>query len=488
MLDKRYLTECEQEQLHRTGAIQPHGALLVLDPDDRVIHVSGNIDQFLPDPGHAWLGQPLPSSLGGIVPLLQGLGSAAGLRRTVRAGIEGREGPLDCVIHRNADAGTLVELTPALDFTTSRSHRAHEPYRDEIAYRSARQALVGDLMKLTGFQRVMYYQFLENDDGLVVAEARDPEVYGSFMDHRFPASDIPQIARQLYIKQPWRLIPDATREPVPVLGQTQAVPDLTWSDLRSVSPVHRVYLANMGVRASLSFPVILNGNLSALIACHHTAPRFPSLSTLEIAAQQVQAHALAVTGFHSQQRMRLLDSLDSRFLPARQMLQRHGSLLSAWSELGAWLVQTFDADGALLCLGDYRLGHGMFLEPTAQGSLEAWVRAQGHDPVLFLDSLARTLPGSPPSQCAGALVVQGKSAQGEPVCLVLTRREQIEEVLWGGNPEKPVEYHDGTLGIAPRRSFEKWVEKRLGYCRPWTNESRVQAFKLREILGMGPLT
>ncbi|MEW6678234.1 MAG: GAF domain-containing protein [Pseudomonadota bacterium] len=487
MLDKRYLTECEQEQLHLTGAIQPHGALLVLGPDDRIVNVSSNIDHFLPEPGHAWLGQPLPASLEGIRPLLQGLGSAEGLRRTVRAGIEGKEGLLDCVIRRNANAGTLVELTPAQDFTAPRNHRAHEPYRDDISYRSARQALVGDLMKLTGFQRVMYYQFLENDDGLVVAEARNPQAYGSFMDHRFPASDIPRIARQLYVKQPWRLIPDATREPVPVIGQTETVPDLTWSDLRSVSPVHRVYLANMGVRASLSFPVILNGHLSALIACHHTAPSYPSLSTLEIAAQQVQAHALAVSGFHSQQRMRLLDSLDARFLPARHMLQRHGSLLSAWAELGPWLIQTFDADGALLCLGDYRLDHGLSLEPTVQGSLEAWLQIQDNDPLLPLDSLSRTLPGFPPSQCAGALVVRGKSALGEPVCLVLTRREQIEEVLWGGNPEKPVEHHDGTLGIAPRHSFEKWVEKRLGYCRPWNNESRVLAFKLREILGMGPL-
>jgi len=66
------------------------------------------------------------------------------------------------------------------------------------------------------------------------------------------------------------------------------------------------------------------------------------------------------------------------------------------------------------------------------------------------------------------------------VRLYLCRREWLHEVAWGGNPDKPVEYHDGTLGIAPRRSFEKWVEKRIGYCRPWENEVRLLLLRLRE--------
>ena len=47
---------------------------------------------------------------------------------------------------------------------------------------------------------------------------------------------------------------------------------------------------------------------------------------------------------------------------------------------------------------------------------------------------------------------------------------------------RPVEYHDGALGIAPRRSFEKWMEKRLGYSRAWGNEARLLALNLRDLL------
>ncbi len=44
-----------------------------------------------------------------------------------------------------------------------------------------------------------------------------------------------------------------------------------------------------------------------------------------------------------------------------------------------------------------------------------------------------------------------------------------------------LEFEDGTLGIAPRRSFEKWVEKRLGHSRPWDNETRLLALLGRSV-------
>lgn len=51
-----------------------------------------------------------------------------------------------------------------------------------------------------------------------------------------------------------------------------------------------------------------------------------------------------------------------------------------------------------------------------------------------------------------------------------------------GNSDKPVEHHDGVHGIAPRRSFAKWVEKKLGYSRPWTAATRIKLLRLRDEL------
>lgn len=184
------------------------------------------------------------------------------------------------------------------------------------------------IAKLTGLHRVMLYIFQDNGDGEVVEETRQGGVYGSYLGLRYPASDIPAIARQLYLKNPWRLIPDAEQEPVPVLSAGLAAPDLTYSDLRSVSPVHRIYLRNMEVRASLSFPIIIAGSLFALVACHHQTPRQPSLRLLERASQAVNIYALAVSGLRFQNSTELLNGFVNRFETMREFVCDGGGIVS----------------------------------------------------------------------------------------------------------------------------------------------------------------
>src|SRR5690606_23335914 len=91
-----------------------------------------------------------------------------------------------------------------------------------------------------------------------------------------PASDIPPQARRLYLHSRIRVIPDARYSAVPLLpGRTGggAPLDLSQLSLRSVSPVHLEYLANMGVAASMSISIVAGGRLWGLIACHHRDPR-----------------------------------------------------------------------------------------------------------------------------------------------------------------------------------------------------------------------
>ena len=481
-MDRRFLEGCETEKLHRSGAIQPHGGLLVADRDGRVSHASANVGAFLGVPPQDWLGRPLPAELAG---LAEGLGAAPGSRRTSDGRVDGVAGPLDTVATRGAAGEIVLELMPHREADEARRPAVPslpEPPADAAALDAARQALVERVAALTGFQRVMFYLFREDGDGEVVAEARQPEAYGGYLGLRFPASDIPLIARALYTKNPWRLIPDATAEPVAVLGRTAEPPDLTWSDLRSVSPVHRVYLANMGVVASLSFPVVINGVLAALVAAHHREARVLSSARLEQVATLTRGHAFAFAGYQSQHRIRLLDGMGYRFEAVRAVLHRHGDLFSGWPELSAWLLREFRVDGALLCLGDECCTAGTTLEPAALEVLDEWFCERQGEFVWSADSLARQLPGFPLSEIAGVLAVRVGGREGRGLRLYLTRAEHVHEVAWGGNPEKPVEFHDGALGIAPRHSFEKWIEKRLGYSRAWDNEARLLALKLRELL------
>lgn len=477
----RFLADCEREALHRSGAIQGHGALLVLDATGRVSHVSANIGDFFDDAPTDWLGKLLPGFLSH---LIADPDTPPGSRKVLEGQVETGSGRLDLMVTRGPEGSLLLEMTPQPDLDIAPiglPRTVATPPGNEKALLAAHQDLTELVARQTGFQRVMYYAFREDGDGEVIAETRQPEAYGSYLGLRFPASDIPQIARTLYVNNPWRLIPDATVEPVPLLGLDATPPDLTWSDLRSVSPVHRVYLGNMGVVASLSFPVVVNGTLQALVAAHHRSRRQLPLAVLGDLAARVRDHAFICASHQSQRRIHLIDGLSRRFARGQEMLQRHGDLFSAWPELGAWLLEEFNADGATLCSPTQYTAVGLALEPAALNSLDEWFCETQENLVWSSDSLSRHLPGFPLSETAGVLALRF-GGRDRSLRIYMTRAEYVHEVAWGGNPDKPVERHDGQLGISPRRSFEKWVEKRMGYSRAWDNETRLLALKLRDLL------
>ncbi len=485
-MHRRFLAECERERLHLSGHIQAHGALLRADAALRVTHLSANLAEHTDALG-VTLGAPLPPSLADLAdPTL--LPAHAGARRYVPAGLVGRNGPLDVAIVRSDDDALLFELHPTAEPpppdcgypATGRPAPVEVP-RDQDALRAEQQALVDRVFAASGFRRVMFYRFLNDGDGEVVAEAHDPAVYGSYLGLRFPASDIPQIARNLYQLNPWRLIPDASAAPVALLGDGN-IPDLSRADLRSVSPVHQVYLANMGVRASLSLPVLVAGQLHGLIACHHHHVSRPSLALLESISRDVRNHGHALTSHIAQSRVRLIDGLMRHFVPMREEIERRGSLLAAWATLGPRLVAEFACEGAHLLVDDAHAGWGSLLEADALEHLDDWFSDSPAEPLWLSDHLVGDVPEMPLSRIAGVLAFKGRTAAGSRLRVYLTRAEHIHEVAWGGNPEKPVEHHDGTLGIAPRRSFEKWIEKRMGHSRPWENEARLLGLRLREML------
>ena len=75
---------------------------------------------------------------------------------------------------------------------------------------------VSEIQAMTGYDRVLIYRFEEEGHGQVIAEATRPtmEVFNGLF---FPASDIPQQARELYRSNWLRIIPNADYQPVPLL-------------------------------------------------------------------------------------------------------------------------------------------------------------------------------------------------------------------------------------------------------------------------------
>jgi two-component system, chemotaxis family, sensor kinase Cph1 len=480
-VDTQVLAQCEREQLHLSGAIQPHGTLLVVDRTGTITHAAQNTAEVLGDPAQAWLGRPLPQQL---ATLAESLGQADGSRRWTLLAAAADKPAVQAMLTRGASGNIIAELTPhmqtqhepraASEHTQRRAPKTH----DEMAANES--AITQRVAELTGFPRVMYYRFREDGDGEVIAEARRGETYGSYLGLRFPASDIPQVARQLYLKNPWRLIPEAAASAVPVLSTAAEPPDLTYSDLRSVSPVHQVYLSNMNVVASLSFPVIKRNELVGLIAAHHSQVQNLPFEVLEQCSAQVARHAETATSYDLQQTLRRQDAIAQHVQRLRPYVGSLDDIAQNWDELGDQLLGMFHADGVRLCHDGLQLEQGVSGDATDRAPLDEWFEHSEGKGVKHSENLRRFVAHPLSDNIAGALGIDSSTRAGD-LRLYLTRREHVHEVAWGGNPDKPIE-SQGPLPIAPRRSFEKWVEKRFGYCRPWNAEERHLALALRVLI------
>ena len=126
------------------------------------------------------------------------------------------------------------------------------------------QIIVKEVQKLTGFDRVMIYQFNIEDTGKVVAEEK-LETLTPYFGLHYPDSDIPEQAKKLFTLNRLRLIPDINSQPIDLIPADNPVTnkplDLSYSVLRSVSPCHLEYLKNMGVTASMSISLIKDKKL-----------------------------------------------------------------------------------------------------------------------------------------------------------------------------------------------------------------------------------
>lgn len=91
----------------------------------------------------------------------------------------------------------------------------------------------------------MVYRFDDEGHGEVLSERRRPELE-AFLGNRYPASDIPQIARRLYERNRVRLLVDVNYTPVPLQPRISPLNgrdlDMSLSCLRSMSPIHQKYL------------------------------------------------------------------------------------------------------------------------------------------------------------------------------------------------------------------------------------------------------
>ena len=469
------LSNCELEQIHLAGSIRPFGVLLVVrEPDMTIIQASAN--------GSEWLRRE--DGLVGVKLGQLGGDLADRLRNLIReplneipAAVRCRVGTLDFdldgLLHRHPGGGLIVELTassPPLDLSgfvcdALRSVSATASL-GVLADESARI-----FKELLGYDRVMVYRFDEQGHGEVFAESREPELE-PLLGNRYPASDIPRIARKLYVRNRIRVLEDVEYRPIPLTPlrcpATGEHLDMSLCYLRSMSPIHIQYLKNMGVSATLVASLLVGGRLWGLISCHHYSPRSTQYElrvASELLAEAVSTRIAALQSFAQTQAELSVRRLEQRMIDA---ISRSGDWEHALFDNPQALLQPLSASGAALLCDSRTRTAGSVPGTQRLRAIGDWLDERGKGGLVATSSLGADAPAFADlgPEVSGLLAVPLSSCAGE--YLVWFRPERVHTLTWGGNPYKAVELGDDPSQLSPRRSFAKWYQLVEGTSDPWT--------------------
>ena len=391
----------------------------------------------------------------------------------IRARIGAPAVEVEALLHRPADGGLVVELEPAAAPLPLRA--ALDEAAQKILAASSLRALAEETASLikaaTGYDRVMVYRFDALGHGEVFSERREPALE-AFLGNRYPASDIPQIARRLYLETRVRLLVDVEYAPVPILPRLSPEHgrelDMSLCALRSSSPVHVQYLKNMGVRATLVLSLVVDGKLWGLIACHHYAPKVVSLEMrglCEIVAELVATRVAALESFVQTQSELVVRRLEQRMVEA---IGRDGDWRAALFDGAGTLLQSLGAGGAALVYeGKVQTAGEVPATPHIR-ALAAWLDGRPREPVHATTTLGRDARDFEPiaDVATGLVAVPISATPGEYI--MWFRPERVRTVVWGGDPRKPALVGNDPRQLSPRLSFAQWHERVEGTADPWS--------------------
>jgi light-regulated signal transduction histidine kinase (bacteriophytochrome) len=339
-----------------------------------------------------------------------------------------------------------------------------------------------EMKRLTGFGRCLVYRFDNEGHGAVLAEEIDPG-YDSYAGHRFPASDIPTQARELYRVNHIRLIADANYEPVAIrfvdAAAASSLFDMSQAALRSVSPIHLEYLRNMRTLASMSVSIMVRGELWGLISCHDHAPRYPSYQTRMACEHLGQLLSMQIEA--KEGTARVSEQLELRQLTLAMVshLADSDSTLQRLMDEPVPLLRIARATGAAVILNDQCWRVGETPDEATVLRLGEWLANRIHQ-VWSSDRLPSVAAGVEGIDATATGLLAISISQVHHHYIVWFRPEIVQTIDWAGDPRKNVDGGDGRLH--PRRSFATWREQVTGRSLRWSDAELGAAQELRQAL------
>jgi light-regulated signal transduction histidine kinase (bacteriophytochrome) len=489
------VVNCEDEPIRIPGSIQRHGFMLLLDRrEEHVVAASENAEGFLALPLKLILGASVDTILERevLAALRAGIRSnEAGSLLTFLGSFKMRDELYSVVTHRVGDIRVLEFerldhlVSPELmnsvitNFVATLSKLNGET---ELL-----QAITRQVKDLTGFDRVLLYRFDQAGHGTVLAEENNGTL-PSYLDLRFPASDIPQQARELYVLNTVRIIPDAAYLPSPLRATTQRTVeglDLSMSLLRSVSPIHLEYMRNMGTLASMSISIVCEGKLWGLISGHHAKPHsVPYLvrSACDLLTRIVASQLMAFRTASKLEKMMHFHGVQRRMLTH---MAAENDYVAAIASQMSYLAQVTDGGGAALIIDGHCEMHGQTPPEQVIHRLAAWMDAQPELMLFESRHLKREIEWADEISDVASGLLAIRISDVRQSYLMWFRPEVVSTVNWAG---EPITLSDGQSNtdreksLHPRESFRIWKEMVRGRSAPWTEMEIESAREFRNAL------
>lgn len=472
------LTNCESEPIHIPGSIQPHGFLLGIPKGtSRIEFCSANSAAYIGVGPEKVLGKDISD----IFPEEQAsrFASYVGAEAIDSAkpfvfSLNGTS--FNTTVHQSG-RNVILELEPFPDGTLQLPN-LYTQTRNFVSIMEKSsglldlcQEIADETRSITGYDRVMIYRFDEQYNGEVIAESRREDLV-SFANQKYPHTDIPAQARELYIRNPLRMIADINYTPVPLLTIDDSADkgnhslDLSLSILRSVSPMHIEYLKNMGVGATLTISLLQNQKLWGLIACHHYAPKilphYTRLSAL------LQGHFLTsqIAVREVAEEYNIGEEVDKALADALAVLHESENFMEA-SHQSPSLLKLANATGAAIYHEGTLYTNGLVPSDAELLDLFTFLANAYPNQTFETENLSGIYPAAKDISKFAAGVIYHSMVSGENDGILWLRQEKIETINWAGNPDKAVLPNEDGVRLSPRKSFELWMEIVKDKSSPW---------------------
>ena len=499
------LSEVIGEPVGFARSIQPYGVLLVLShPQLAIIRVSANLQDYFGISPQNVLGRSLSvlfdrPQVEVIEPILQNLDPVG--KSSLR--LWRNQQYWNCTAYRTETAIVLEfertfpePKTPHLS-VQAQVNSAIAQLRQVRDLTEFLQLAAAKVRQMTGFDRVMVYQFDPQGSGAVVAEAKTDDL-PSYLGLHYPATDIPEAVRELYRRGLVRYIPDLNAPSVE-LSEDAIAPeplDLSFSLLRGVDPCCVEYHRNMGVTAIFVIALVRGETLWGLISCHHSTPKSIDCEVRESVELLGQLIASELTHKVNTEELDYLTRLRSLLTDFIQSIARVDDLRQALIDPAPRLLDVVSAQGAAICLGDEITQVGNTPSKEEIRALVGWLETQQltssipsrlasvADRVLFhTDSLPLLYRGAEAfkDSASGLLVLQ--ISRVRRYTILWFRPEVLQTVNWAGDPSTSVKVAaDGSQTLCPRESFEQWQEIVRYTSLPWKACELENALNLRSAI------